>query len=508
MRKVIFFEKTLLDASHVYSSNNLYSRNNKVLFIFCITNKMDIGARGVASVFNQVNTNTAYEIHQLKVENKELFLSRKFFKYQLEECKRDRETLISEVSLLERLLKERQSTSSVDQTRLVTRYESQFEQLRAECQAERNKTKPLQDQITELMRREGDLVKQLADQEAKYNTTKSLLETAEKQVVSLQGEQSDYKERITLLQEKYAKEQKDSKETSIMLSQQKEKCKRVSALLSEEKNNQQTNSHQAEENFNSQLNELKNILSKKNLEIETNKDKLHTAQSAVKEEIKKTNFLFERVKKVDEISSRYHKLMEKYDKTKHVKIELSNKLDECQKEKKELLKKLDKSSQGKSSDQQVEVLKNKIKELESKLYEISLEKDIGKSSTQKEIQTLINKNKDLEGKLKSMQTLSVKDNELFQTSKKQSDEKLEHLEIENNKLKMKGDELLQQIKISLEKETRTEREHREREDESEDKLKELTKQIEKLKSMLGDKIEKENLASNTKLTQEESIEKV
>ena len=200
--------------------------------------------------------------------------------------------------------------------------------------------------------------------------------------------------------------------------------------------------------------------------------------------------------------------MEKYDKTKHVKIELSNKLDECQKEKKELLKKLDKSSQGKSSDQQVEVLKNKIKELESKLYEISLEKDNSKSSTQKEIQTLINKNKDLEGKLKSMQTLSVKDNELFQTSKKQSDEKLEHLEIENNKLKMKGDELLQQIKISLEKETRTEREHREREDESEDKLKELTKQIEKLKSMLGDKIEKENLASNTKLNQEESIEKV
>lgn len=359
--KFIFLKRLFL-VQVTFESRFVRSKEELHYCLYCIvyTNKMDIGtmAVDVASVFNQVNSNTAYEIHQLQVENKELFLSRKFFKYQLEECKRDRETLISEVSLLERLLKERQSTGSEEQTRLVARYESQFEQLRAECQAERNKTKPLQDQITELMQREGELVKQLADQEAKYNTTKRFLEATEKQNVSLQEEQSDFKEQIAVLHEKYAKEQKDLKTTTIMLSQQKEKCKRVSTLLSEQKDNHQTHLLQVEDDFNTQLNKLKNILSQKDLELETNKDKLHTAESAVKEEVKKTNFLFERVKKVDEISSRYHKLREKYEKSKQVKAELSKKLDECHKEKNELLKKLEKP---RSSDQEVKALKTKIK---------------------------------------------------------------------------------------------------------------------------------------------------
>ena len=427
----------------------------------------------VAAVFNDVNTNTAFEVRRLHEENEELFLSRQFFKYQLEECKRDRETLISEVSLLERLLNKRQSTSSTEQTRLVARYESQFEQLRAECETERSKTKPLHDQITELLQREGDLVKRLAEQESKYNTAKGLLEASEKQTNSLCAKMSDYEEQLLHLQEKYTKEHEELHGVSVLLSQQQEKYQHVSALLSQEKRKHKTYSVQAEANFKTQLRELKTALAQKDLKLETKEDKLSTTESALKEEAKKTNFLFERVKKVDEISSRHHKLMEKYEKSKQAKELLSKKLEDCQRENKELLKKLDTPEKGKRSDKKIQALESRNKELDAKL-ESSL----------------------------------AKNTKSLRSAKNDSDEKIRQLERENNDLKTKGDELLKQIKISLEKETRAEKEHLVKEKENQAKLRQLTEEMETLKASLDKKIEKkENIASKG-MEDIELIEKV
>ena len=68
------------------------------------------------AILHQVNNN---KLHQ---ENKELVLSEKFAHFQLAECQRDNDVLVSEVTLLERLLKQRQLNNQEEQTRLVQRY--------------------------------------------------------------------------------------------------------------------------------------------------------------------------------------------------------------------------------------------------------------------------------------------------------------------------------------------------------------------------------------------------
>ena len=274
----------------------------------------------VASVFGEVNRNTAFEVHRLQNENKELFLSRMFFKYQLEECQRDRDTLVSEVSLLERLVNERQSTNNVEQTRLVARYESHFEKLRAECETERNKTKPLEEQIIELLKHEGNLVKQLADQESNYNSVKDMLELAENEAGKHHNKVAEYEHQLALLQEKYNKEHKD--------------LRRVSALLTEEKEFHQKHKTQ----FKAQSKKLKGMLADKDMELTTRGKKIGELEATLKDEANKTNFLFKRVSKVDEISSRHHKLFEKYQKAKQAKEVLSKKLVACEQENKEMSK--------------------------------------------------------------------------------------------------------------------------------------------------------------------------
>ena len=65
------------------------------------------------------------------------------------------------------------------------RYQSQFEKLRAECELQRRKVEPLEQQINEMTLREGVLIKQLADQEIASNQHKTLLESVRKEVDTL-----------------------------------------------------------------------------------------------------------------------------------------------------------------------------------------------------------------------------------------------------------------------------------------------------------------------------------
>ena len=67
-------------------------------------------------ILQQVSNN---KLHQ---ENKELMLSEKFAHFQLAESQRNKDVLVSEVALLERLLKQRQLNNQEEQTRLVQRY--------------------------------------------------------------------------------------------------------------------------------------------------------------------------------------------------------------------------------------------------------------------------------------------------------------------------------------------------------------------------------------------------
>ena len=66
-----------------------------------------------------------------------------------------------------------------------SRYQSQFEKLRAECELQRRRVEPLEQQINELTLREGVLIKQLADQEITSNQHKTLLESVRKEVDTL-----------------------------------------------------------------------------------------------------------------------------------------------------------------------------------------------------------------------------------------------------------------------------------------------------------------------------------
>ena len=66
---------------------------------------------------------TNKKLHQ---ENKELLLSEKFAQFQLVECQREKDVLVSEVDLLDRLLKQRQQNNEEEQTRLVQRYMFKF----------------------------------------------------------------------------------------------------------------------------------------------------------------------------------------------------------------------------------------------------------------------------------------------------------------------------------------------------------------------------------------------
>ena len=69
---------------------------------------------------------TNKKLHQ---ENKELLLSEKFAQFQLVECQREKDVLVSEVDLLDRLLKQRQQNNEEEQTRLVQRYRHMYNYL-------------------------------------------------------------------------------------------------------------------------------------------------------------------------------------------------------------------------------------------------------------------------------------------------------------------------------------------------------------------------------------------
>ena len=151
------------------------------------------------------------ELSQLRHENKELFMARKFYEYQYDECREDKESLINELTLLENLLKQTQAKSEEQHNRLVERYESQFERLRFECQQERNKYKPLEKHIQDLEQRQKQLLEQLACKESLVDQKQKLLDDSQDKV-----EQLDYK--LTDVKHELA----DQKSQNVQLSEKLE----------------------------------------------------------------------------------------------------------------------------------------------------------------------------------------------------------------------------------------------------------------------------------------------
>ena len=132
-------------------------------------------------------------------------------------------------------------------------------------------------------------------------------------------------------------------------------------------------------------------------------------------------------------------------------------------------------------------MKTKNEDLKSQLEvtEKSLAESLrnAKNFSEDKLQQLEKENKKLKMECDEMNMSLANDTRSLHKAKNLSDERIQLWEKENYQLKTKGDDLLRQIKASLDKESRLEK----KEKDSECKLKELTIEMERLKTTLDKK---------------------
>ena len=364
-------------------------------------------------------------IGKLRQECRDLFLSEKYVSFQLTECQREKDALISEVDLMERLLKERQDKNEEEQTRLIERYESQFEKLRAECDLQRNLVEPLEKQINELTLREGQLIKELSDKEITSSQQKMMLYSTRKEMekikIQLVGTEHELKEQS---QKCFNQEQEifdlSSKVKMAVQTQEQQMEQALSVMKSK---------------FEMDLQELKLLLVNKEVFIKEKEGELIKLQAAMQEESRKVIQMTEAVSKNEKLDLEYKKMKLKYREVKLSEKETSQKLADAKNENKKLSQKYEdlKKKNVSLSAEDKETLRLTRREnldLKSKLaiqeqtlrHEIQKLKD-GKNKSEKKVVKLERKLKDSREKLIS----SDEENEKYRSLEKENKVKIKFI---------------------------------------------------------------------------------
>ena len=329
-------------------------------------------------------------LHKIHRENKELVLSEKFANFQLVECQREKDVMVSELALLDKLLKQRKVNNEEEQTRLVQRYQSQFEKLRAECALQRGRVEPLERKINELVHREGALIKKLTQEEITTNKHKTLLESTRKKAetlkIKLSGTEQELKEKT---QTCFKQEQE--------ISDLAQKAASVSGALEKEKS---AALKEMSSRYELELQDLKLSLVNKQLTIKDKDDELLTIQSHLQkheQQVEQLSQMSNKIAKLEiehqkaELKCRELKISEKENLKKSQSMVINNK--RLMKKYEELKKKKDLSS---LDEEMVRLIRRENLELKSKLA-------IQEKTLRVEINTLAASKKKMEKKLSKVE---------------------------------------------------------------------------------------------------------
>ncbi|XP_066913246.1 restin homolog [Clytia hemisphaerica] len=396
---------------------------------------MDFESGNIASKYCNNEMVITMELSQLRHENKELYMARKFYEYQYEECRQDKESLINELTLLENVLQQTLTKSEEQHTRLVERYESQFERLRFECQHERNKYKPLENRIQDLKQREKQLLEQLACKETLVEQKQQFLNDSHDKVGQLESELTDVKKKLA-----------DQKTQNIWLSE------KVDSTFKQKE--------ESDSLFQGQLEDLRLVLVEKELECHTKGERVGELRTLLEDECKKSRFLYDSVKKVDEVTNYHKTLLQKYEDVKRRELTASRKLKESQREKKKLTRRVKEQKQ----------------------------ESLGRSSeSEDEINSLKKESQRLKKKLKERQDSHLKASSDWSKEKQGLESRMDALEEDNQQLKSEKSSISSEITLLKESLKKIEDEKRSGEIESEQKLKELHNEVDRLRKEANEK---------------------
>jgi len=388
-------------------------------------------------------SSNSYEVNRLRQENKDLFLSKKYYKFQLEEEQQEKSILVSEVALLDRLLNERQIKNEEEQTRLIARYESQFEKLQAECNLQRIETHSVENRINEQVRKEGQLIKQIAEQELTIKKQNLRLKAAEKENEELKGKLTVAEERLSdadkTIQRKWYKRQMEQHRK--LKNQEKEmmnlscELEGVTRDLQQERDESQRSLADLTTKHELQLEALEiDVANKQLLMNERHSESITELERSLGEESKKTKFLYEKLHVIDEISKYHKKLFEKFRRVSEAKEEVNEKYEKSKRANKklrgkvEVLKRLRGSSE---SEEEIRCLQRKCKELKAK--EICLREDNKRISVKKH---------DLQEQVEQLKSTV----EEMSSSAKENSQNIQKMETKNAGERLKSGKQIQELK--------------------------------------------------------------
>ena len=273
----------------------------------------------------------------------------------------------------------------------LSRYQSQFEKLRAECELQRRRVEPLEQQINELTLNEGVLIKQLAEQEIASSQHKTLLESVRKEADTLKVKLSGTVKELEQKTQTCFKQEQEIADLSL-------KAYNVSGVMEREKEFA-----------------IKEMKTKFEMEIQEMKLSLVNKQLAIKE---KEEQLLRMQSELQDKSQQSVRLNEMSDKVAKLEIDNQKAQLKCRE-----LKIVDKENNKKS-----EAVKAEYKRLQRKYEEIKKTRNPSTSEQTEDIVLIKRENLDLKSKLAIQEkTLRAEINRLL-ISKKKTEKKISKME--------------------------------------------------------------------------------
>lgn len=376
----------------------------------------EVGGALFKSVSKFVDEKSDTSMFNIVKQNKELFYSSKYYKFQWEGLLIQHNNLLAEMKLMERLLSERREMRQEEEENIHVTYENVFEEMKNEignlkktAQTQREEMATLKENEKELNKRikekemiieevpsekslalsrvqNDELAQKLKLDEAKLQQAQEDLNEAKNNIEVLIGNAGDLKtENEKMLSELKNKDVLEEKAMTIQ--------KEVDFLkkeIAEERLNFEFKIENAKLEKYKEMEDLKSDLMVKEKVIEEQVKELKNLKDRLKDKSNMTKFLYEKLKQVDEIilqrngwkiknqmfEIRYNNLHQDYIELKKEKTVLEKKLKN---RKKHQLKLVD---------------SNKIKEIEEKLEYMREEKENVKMKMKK-YQSLKSKNKKL-----------------------------------------------------------------------------------------------------------------
>ncbi|XP_057308159.1 tropomyosin-like [Hydractinia symbiolongicarpus] len=286
-----------------------------------------VGGALFKSVSKFVDEKSDTSMFNIVKQNKELFYSSKYYKFQWEELLIQHNNLLAEMKLMERLLSERREMRMEKEENIHVTYENVFEEMRNEIGNLKKTAQTQREEMATLKENEKELNKRIEEKEMiieKVPSEKLLAlsrvqndELAQKLKLNetkLQQAQEDLNEAKNNIEVLIGKAGDLKTENEKMSSELKNKDVLEEKAMTIQKEVDVLRKEIAEERLNCEF-KIKNVKLEKDKEMEDLKYDIKVKQKVIEEQVKElknlkyrlkdksnmTKFLYEKVKQVDEI---------------------------------------------------------------------------------------------------------------------------------------------------------------------------------------------------------------